>query len=430
MRNNKFISNTLTLIMGGLVTKILSFIIKILYTRTLGIEGLSLFTLIAPTFSLIYTIAGFGMPQALAKVIAENNGRTRKILEQGIIILLILNFVIMGLVIFASDFIARVLLNEPRVKILIMGMVLAMPNMALACVLKGYFYGKQRMLPNTISNVVEQLIRIIFIIFFLPYFIKKNIVIGVLSYLLINVVTEGASILTFLFLLPKGAKVSLSDFSYDKSLAGNLMATALPLVSARIIGNIGYFFEPIILANTFRLVGYSNSYFLYEYGIYNGYSLALLLMPSFLIQAISTSLIPEIAKFKGQRNKDMIKRRVRQALFLAVLIGGCSSIFIVLLRMPLLKIIYNTNLGGDYVFVLGLFFVLYYIEAPASSILQALGYGNFSLKITTIGVFIKLSSMFIFTLLRIGLWSLVIAEAVNILFVVLASLGKIKTSLA
>ena len=48
MRNNKFISNTLTLIMGGFITKILSFIIKILYTRTLGIEGLSLFTLIAP----------------------------------------------------------------------------------------------------------------------------------------------------------------------------------------------------------------------------------------------------------------------------------------------------------------------------------------------------------------------------------------------
>ena len=417
MKNN-FLRGALVLCLGGFITKILGFIIKIMYTRTIGTEGLALYTLIMPIYSLIVTIAGFGMPIAISKLVAESKTRSKVILSQGIIILLILNFSIMLLVILCSDFIANFLLNEPRVKILIIGAVLAMPQMALACVFKGYFYGKQRMLPNTISNIIEQTIRIIFIIFFLPYFVSKSLILGILSFLLINILTETASILTFMFLLPKNIKINITDIKYNSYYFKDLLFTSIPLVSSRIIGNIGYFFEPIVLSKTMLFVGYTQEFFLLEYGIYNGYSIALLLMPSFLIQALCTALIPEISKFKSLHNKKMIKKRTKEALFSSFLLGLVSTIIVVLGRNFFLNLIYNTSYGADYIFYLGFFFPLYYLEAPLSSILQALGYGTYALKTTTLGVIIKLASMFIFTLFHIGLYGLVISEAINIIFVV------------
>lgn len=417
MKNN-FLRGALVLCLGGFITKILGFIIKIMYTRTIGTEGLALYTLIMPIYSLIVTIAGFGMPIAISKLVAEAKTRSKVILSQGIIILLILNFSIMLLVILCSDFIANFLLNEPRVKVLIIGAVLAMPQMALACVFKGYFYGKQRMLPNTISNVIEQTIRIIFIIFFLPYFVSKSLILGILSFLLINILTETASILTFMFLLPKNIKINITDIKYNSYYFKDLLFTSIPLVSSRIIGNIGYFFEPIVLSKTMLFVGYTQEFFLLEYGIYNGYSIALLLMPSFLIQALCTALIPEISKFKSLHNKKMIKKRTKEALFSSFLLGLVSTIIVVLGRNFFLNLIYNTSYGADYIFYLGFFFPLYYLEAPLSSILQALGYGTYALKTTTLGVIIKLASMFIFTLFHIGLYGLVISEAINIIFVV------------
>lgn len=417
MKNN-FLRGALVLCLGGFITKILGFIIKIMYTRTIGTEGLALYTLIMPIYSLIVTIAGFGMPIAISKLVAESKTRSKVILSQGIIILLILNFSIMLLVILCSDFIANFLLNEPRVKILIIGAVLAMPQMALACVFKGYFYGKQRMLPNTISNIIEQTIRIIFIIFFLPYFVSKSLILGILSFLLINILTETASILTFMFLLPKNIKINITDIKYNSYYFKDLLFTSIPLVSSRIIGNIGYFFEPIVLSKTMLFVGYTQEFFLLEYGIYNGYSIALLLMPSFLIQALCTALIPEISKFKSLHNKKMIKKRTKEALFSSILLGLVSTIIVVLGRNFFLNLIYNTSYGADYIFYLGFFFPLYYLEAPLSSILQALGYGTYALKTTTLGVIIKLASMFIFTLFHIGLYGLVISEAINIIFVV------------
>lgn len=417
MKNN-FLRGALVLCLGGFITKILGFIIKIMYTRTIGTEGLALYTLIMPIYSLIVTIAGFGMPIAISKLVAESKTRSKVILSQGIIILLILNFSIMLLVILCSDFIANFLLNEPRVKILIIGAVLAMPQMALACVFKGYFYGKQRMLPNTISNIIEQTIRIIFIIFFLPYFVSKSIILGILSFLLINILTETASILTFMFLLPKNIKINITDIKYNSYYFKDLLFTSIPLVSSRIIGNIGYFFEPIVLSKTMLFIGYTQEFFLLEYGIYNGYSIALLLMPSFLIQALCTALIPEISKFKSLHNKKMIKKRTKEALFSSFLLGLVSTIIVVLGRNFFLNLIYNTSYGADYIFYLGFFFPLYYLEAPLSSILQALGYGTYALKTTTLGVIIKLASMFIFTLFHIGLYGLVISEAIDIIFVV------------
>lgn len=417
MKNN-FLRGALVLCLGGFITKILGFIIKIMYTRTIGTEGLALYTLIMPIYSLIVTIAGFGMPIAISKLVAEAKTRSKVILSQGIIILLILNFSIMLLVILCSDFIANFLLNEPRVKILIIGAVLAMPQMALACVFKGYFYGKQRMLPNTISNIIEQTIRIIFIVFFLPYFVSKSIILGILSFLLINILTETASILTFMFLLPKNIKINITDIKYNSYYFKDLLFTSIPLVSSRIIGNIGYFFEPIILSKTMLFIGYTQEFFLLEYGIYNGYSIALLLMPSFLIQALCTALIPEISKFKSLHNNKMIKKRTKEALFSSFLLGLVSTIIVVLGRKFFLNLIYNTSYGADYIFYLGFFFPLYYLEAPLSSILQALGYGTYALKTTTLGVIIKLASMFIFTLFHIGLYGLVISEAINIIFVV------------
>ena len=413
LQKNKFLISTLILCGGGFVVKILSFIIKILYTRILGTEGISLYSLIMPFFFLLVTIAGFGMPQAISKLIAEGKTRSRKIIEQSIIFLLILNFICVILIILSSNFISTTLLHEPRTKVLIIAAALAMPNMALACTLKGYFYGKQRMLPNNISNCIEQTIRLLFIIFILPNLVKKNLVLGIMSFLLLNIVTETASIITFLILLPKNAKLKLTSISYSPPIFKELFKSSMPLVSSRIIGNIGYFFEPIILSNTLLYIGYSSSFFVLEYGIYNSYSLALLLMPSFLIQAICTSIIPEVSKFYSQKKLNLVRLRTKQAIFISSFIG----------------LIYNTNLGANYILALSPFFTFYYLEAPISSILQGLGYGSYTLKTTTIGVFLKLASLFIFSLLPIGLYGLVLSEALNIFFVVFKNGSKLKSIL-
>ena len=426
MKNNKFFKSTLILIIGTFITRTMGFIIKILYTRAIGSEGISLYTLIMPTFSLIVTISSFAMPTTISKMVSKGDIRSKKIMLQSIYILLLINVITMLIIILSSDFIATFLLHESRVKILLIGSTLAMPNIALACVLKGYFYGKQRMIPNTISNIVEQTIRIVFIIFFLPFFVKKSIIIGILSFLLINIITEGASIITFLILLPRNTKITIDDIKYNKTIVNNIFSDSIPLVSGKLIGSIGYFLEPIILSNVLLYVGYDKFFFLKEYGIFNGYSISLLMMPSFIISALATAIIPEISKYYNQRNIKMVRKRIKECLSITLFMGIIFTLFILFNRSYLLNLVYKTNDGTNYIAVLSIFFIFYYLEAPISAILQALNHSKYTMKTTTIGVFIKLFLMFVLSFLRIGLYSLVIAEAVNIFYVVYKNYTKIK----
>ena len=125
----------------------------------------------------------------------------------------------------------------------------------------------------------------------------------------------------------------------------------------------------------------------------------------------------------------MLKRRIRQALSYSFIIGLVSSAIIFVFRDPLLAVLYKTNLGSDYIFILAPFFVLFYLEAPLSSILEASGNAKQSFKITFLGVILKLITLSILSLCKIGLYSLVFSEIINIIFVVFYSIKSVKKGL-
>jgi len=193
---------------------------------------------------------------------------------------------------------------------------------------------------------------------------------------------------------------------------------SIPTVSSRIIGNIGYFFEPIILKNLLLFSGYSNNYILVEYGAYNAYTITILTVPSFFITAISSALIPEISKHYLNKRKNLVKKRLKESLFFSLLIGVTYSILLIFFASNILDLIYNTSLGLNYIKVLAPIFPLFYIEAILISYLQALNKAHITMKITIFGVIVKLITLSVTSLLHIGLYSLIISEIINIFVVV------------
>ena len=282
---------------GGLITKLLGFGIRIIYTRMVGSDEINLYSLVMPTYSLLLTIATLSLPVVISKLISEHKTKSIKILSNATIITLILNFIVIITIYFTKDFIATTLLNDYRCSTLLMAMALTFPFVSLSSILKGYFYGKQKMAPHTISNIIEQLVRLALIFLVIPKLINMGIVYSVMGLILISIASELASIITFLIFLPKKFKITKEDLKPDMKTSKEILSISIPTVSGRLIGNIGFFFEPILLTNILLFAGYSMDFILNEYGAYNAYTISLLSMPSFFIAAISSSLLPEISKF-------------------------------------------------------------------------------------------------------------------------------------
>ncbi len=423
---NKFVTSTLVLILGGFVTKFLGFIIKIVYTRIILEEGVSLHSLIMPTYSLLITIATLALPLAISKLVAEEKYPSLKIIFSSIVIIILVNVILMGIMFISSSFLATHLLKNKNVTILLLACTLTLPFISISSIVKGYFFGKQRSFPYALSNALEQVLRLLLILFFLPHFMEKGVLVGVTAFILFNIVSELFSVVVFLFFLPKKVMICKNDIRPDMKTIREVLGVSIPTVSSRFIGNIGFFLEPILLTNILLYVGYSSEFILMEYGAYNAYSIALLTMPSFFVGAISNALIPEISKFFQKRNMEMVRRRFKQAFLFSFLLGVFFTFPIFFFRKPLLWTLYKTVNGADYIKVLSPFFVLFYLESPLISTLQGLGLAKYTMKITFIGVIIKNIVLAVFSFLQIGIYGLIISEIVNIIFVVGTNLYKIK----
>ena len=426
MHKDQFKMSILILLLGGFIVKILGFLVKIIYTRIIGVEGVSLYTIVTPTYSLLITLATFALPISISKLISEKHYNTKKIIFSTTFLMILLNFLFTAIIIFLAPWISHSLLKNEESYYLLIAMAFTLPFISITSILKGYFLGKMNVVPNTISNIFEQIVRIIFLLFILPIIVKKSLLLGVISLILLNIISEITSIIVFSFYLPKNKIIHKDELIPNKNILRNILDTSIPSVSSRFIGNIGFFLEPIILTHFLLLSGYSNEYILREYAAYNAYALGLLTLPSFFIAAICQILVPEISKYNASKNKKMVRRRLNQALFYSFLIGLSSSLIILAFRNQILFALYKTTLGSDYIFILAPFFVLFYLEAPLISTLQAIGNAKASMKITFYGEIVKLGTLIILSLCKIGLFSLVIAEIVNIFFVVILDFKNLK----
>ena len=416
---SKFIKSTIILIIGGFITKILGMVIKIALTRVISTKGIGLYMLILPTFNLFITLCTLGLPTAISKLVSENKRRSKKIVLSIVPVVIIFNFMLMILLFFVSPFISKYLLKNTLTFYPLICISFTLPFICISSIIKGYFFGKERMFPYTLSNIIEQLVRLFLTIFYIPNLLKYSLTITICGVVLINIISEFISILTLLLFLPKKEVIYKKDFSFDKNIIKDMLNISIPTTTTRLIGSLSYFLEPIILTFCLIKLGYNNNYITLEYGIINGYVYPLLLLPSFFTMAISNALLPVVSKNYVRQNYSYINKKVKQAIIFSLLIGiPCTFVFIFVPNI-LLNFIYNTNLGINYIKVIAPFFLLHYIQSPLTIVLQAIDKASCAMRGTFIGCIIKLILLFILTMLNIGMWGLIISSIVNIIYVTL-----------
>ena len=415
---NKFIKSTLILIVGGFFTKLFGMIIKIVLTRLIGTSGIGLYSMIMPTFMLLNSIAQLGLPTALNILIASDKFNTKNIVSTAIIISLSIDFIIMIFLILSCNYLANNLLNNSTLSFSLLSIGLVLPFITISNCLRSYFFAKGRMYPHVLTNIIEDIVKLIFIIIGIPFFITKGVEYAVAFVILSNIFCELSSIIIFLFLIPN-FKCTKKELKPNRKGIKSLLKIAIPTTGSRLIGSIGYFLEPIIITYVLLKVGYSNNFIVNEYGIINGYVMQLVLLPSFFTAAISQALIPIVSNNYTKGKYKYILKKLKQAIFFSLLIGIPATIILELFPGKLLGLLFKTNKGITYIKVIAPICLMHYIQSPISSTLQAMNKAKLSMIGTLIGMFLRTISLFLFSYLKIGLWSLIIATSINIIFVTL-----------
>lgn len=414
---SKFIKSTIILMIGGLITKLLGMLIKVILTRCVTENGIGLYMLVLPTFNLFITLCSLGLSPAISKLISERKKKSKKIILSLIPIVIIYNLVLILILFLIAPILSKYLLQNTDTYYPIVAIGLTLPFICVSGIIKGYFFGKERMFPYTLSNIVEQLVRLTLTYFYIPNLLNFGLNIAITGVVLINIISEFSSIIILLVFLPQKETIEKKDFKIDKTILKDVLNISIPTTGSRLIGSLVYFFEPIILTFCLKHSGYTNEFITLEYGIINGYVYPLLLMPSFFTLAISNALLPVISNSYANNNKKHARKKLKQAIYFSLFIGiPCTLIFMFIPNIPL-KLIYNTNLGLNYIIFTAPFFLLHYIQAPLTSCMQAIGKAKEAMYGTLIGSLLKTILLVILSFTKIGLWGLIISSIVNIIYV-------------
>ena len=405
----KFIKSTIILTIGGLITKVLGLLIRIITTRIIGLEGIGLYMMIMPTYGLFITIATLSLPIAISKLVSENKRNNKNVVLGIIPIAMFIDIVLVLILVLSSNFIANTLLQNKSLYAPILAMSITLPFITLSNIIRGYFFGKEKMIPHVTSNIVEQIIRIIMTIIITPYLLKYGVISAITGIVLYNVVSELLSILVLFIFIPKNVTITKKDIIPAHDNIKDIFKISIPTTAGRIISSIGVFLEPIIITYVLLKIGYSSTEITNEYGIISGYIFPMVMMPQFLSGAISSALLPAISKYHSQKNTSQIKRKLYLAIVISLLIGLFFTIIFMIFPDRSLKLMFNEVHGTNYLLIAAPIFLLTYVQGPILSTLQAINNADIVMKSSLIGVIIKSIVLFILLYLDIKMYALLIA---------------------
>ena len=431
-KNNLLIKNIIILLVSGALAKVLGMLGKIIYTRIAGVNVVGLYTMITPTFMLIISICQFSFPISISKISAEEKYDNKSLLKSAYFVGSIISIILIIILILTSNLIALSLHNK-LLSPAILSISAIIPFVMISSVQRGFLHGKEDMLPASITNVTEEIIKIILILFLLPIAISKSDITSVIFLILFNVVTESSNILFMQKVISK-KYISNKKGKVNKKIIKEILSISIPTTSVRLIASIGFFLEPIILTNTLLSSGYSPNYITMEYGIINSYIVPLLSIPSFFSISIASALLPNITKAYANKKYDEFNRKLLKLMFLSMLVGAVCLTIILIFPNEILKLVYNVNFGINYIYLIGPFFLILYMQPTLSVALQAMDKTNKLFLTSTISVIIKYSTLYILGKIGFGMNALIFAMIAGIvtttslvLIIVLKELKK-KTS--
>ena len=162
MKKYRTITFILSLLGLGFIGKLLSMIARILIVRSIGLEAISIYSLVNPMMLLLITLTQLGLPTAVSTLISRHPNKTKHIFISGLAIAMTVSIVLMISTILCGDIIANNIIQNYQCKLTIFGLALLIPLISLSSLLKGYFIGINRVEITTISSIFEEVGRILF----------------------------------------------------------------------------------------------------------------------------------------------------------------------------------------------------------------------------------------------------------------------------
>ncbi len=401
---------------GSIISRILGALYIIPWYSWFGSDKLqanALYTKGYTVYSIFLMIAISGIPSAVAKQVAHYNskneyGVSKRLFKTSLMALFILGAVCTLVFWLIAPFISQ---GDPRMVSIYRSLALALLVIPAMSLLRGYFQGFQDMAPSALSQLIEQFLRIIYML--LATYITIKVMglpfeVGVWQSTFAAFIgaVGGTLLLVGYYLKHKKRLDELVSQSNDqleitnKTLLKEVLYQALPFIfiacAMSMFNLVDQFTFPVIMQ---QAGAYSMTQINALYALFAGNANKFIMIVVALSTAMATTAIPLLSEAVARRDSALMKKQLLESLELLFFVMLPAVFGMAAVSRPLYLVFYGYEATGIFVLAIsayvalamGLFNVL-------GSLLQGIYENKQAIKYTTLGLGVKLVLQYPLTL--------------------------------
>ncbi|MGI6084254.1 MAG: putative polysaccharide biosynthesis protein [Acetivibrionales bacterium] len=397
--------NAALLTVTGFIVKAIGFVYRVFIANSIGTEGLGLYQLMTPIYSFLVLVLSAGISVAVSRFVAEESAKGSNYAENKIVslsagLVLAAGIIVSGILLFNLDTLVFVTTGDIRTKHSLYWILILVPPIAAASAYKGYFYGRQEMLPNSIGQIFEQVVKLLFVLILYGSFKGKGVESMCLLAVLAMLVGECANVLVvyIAFLISKN-KINKKYRNRAKSTLTSIKKicrVSLPISANRLLLSTIGTAESLLIPQRLILYGLNFQESLKEFGRLNGMAAPLVFFPSMLPMSLATALVPAIASSVAAKKYRVANRQIAQSIRLTIIMGLFFTSFFAACSYELAELVYPGQNVGKILNLLAYTGVFLYLQQTMLGILNGLAKERLMLISTLTGSMVRLVTIWIF----------------------------------
>jgi len=412
--SSKLLRGTFILTLGTIISKILGLLYVIPFYHIVGDKGNALYSFAYIPYTIFISIATAGIPLAVSKFISKYNALEeyavgRKLFKSGLIIMMCTGVLSFLALYFIAPFIAEmstssnVEANVKDVTTVIRAVSFALIVVPIMSLIRGFFQGHQSMGPSAVSQVIEQIVRITFVLagaFVVLHFMKGTI-------------TQAVSVATFAaFIGAIGGLLSLLWYWYKrksnlnelllhdkgtmdislKEMYKEIIIYAAPFVFVGIANPLFQLIDQFTFIKTMTAIGYDDDGAESAFAIITMQTHKLVIIPVSLATAFSLTLVPSITKAFTDGDRASLNHQLNQAFQVVLFLTLPAVVGLSMLAEPIFTLFYDpSELGTEVLRTYAPVAVLFAYFLVTAAILQGINEQRFTVLSLLVGLLTKLS---------------------------------------
>jgi len=406
-----FLRGALILTVAGVIVKIIGSVNRILLSRLLGGEGIGLYQMAYPIYLLALSVSSAGIPVAISIIVAEKIARAdyrgaNRVFRISLSVLAVTGLIFTFILYFGAGWlIENQYVRDSRAYYAIAALSPAIFFVTVLSSYRGYFQGLQMMTPTAVSQIFEQLVRVVTMIALAFILLPQGLEYAAAGASFGAGPGAAAGLLVLLYYYWRQRTVYKSQVELQAdvkqessvSIISRIVKLALPVSLANIMLPLVSNIDLLIVPARLEVAGFTVEQATELFGYLTGMAVALVNLPTILTASLAASLVPAVSEAFTLRDHKRIYQRTVTAMRIANMITIPSFVGMWLLATPISQMLYGTPNAGSSIAILSLGIVLLGIGQVTTGVLQGLGHTTIPLINMAISAVVKIVLSWVLT---------------------------------